>query len=367
VGLSDKLTVSCMLKSTTANDVLHSANASFSSELDTIETSIHSSYPASYQDFRLIGLEDEWCSAIDLYAHVDNEKGTNRAENLLECRRYAWFYYNSETGHVRSVANSCRLRWCPICARTRFNIVRYSVREWLSSVRSPKFLTLTVRNVRSPLQEQISGLFDAFHRFRRHKGISSRVRGGIWFLQVKRGKNSGQWHPHLHIALDSDYIPKRDLSLDWFLSTGNSFVIDIRKIDDPSDTADYVARYVARPAKLSDFFKEDQYEMFYVLHSKRLFGTFGSGKVCRFKPVPAPDFYKWQRIGSWSSVVSASLIDPSSRKIVRAFFTDTVVSPEVAYDATEEWLRDLIPTISNPVIENRQMTFHNLYERPPDG
>lgn len=351
----------------TANDVVTSESTPYSSQLDTIETSIHQSYPRTYQDYRLTGIEKEWETAIDLYAHTDIEKNTTRAENLLECRLYAWIHYNKKTYNVRTVSNACRLRWCPLCARARYSIIRNSVHSWLREVSSPKFLTLTVRNNRLVLSEQIQNLFDAFRRFRRHKGIMSRVRGGIWFLQVKRGKNSNEWHPHLHIALDSDYIPKRDLSLDWFISTGNSYIIDIRKIEDPEETADYVARYCSKPAKMSDFVKDDRYEMFEALHGKRLFGTFGSGKNCRCKPERQADYDDWVKICSWKTAVEGSFLDSNFQKLLKAYFKDEAVEQSVVDAATEEWLKVVPLTVNNAVIESKQLTLHALYERKPDG
>ena len=366
------------MESSTANDVTVTHPASLSSELDSIETSIHQSLPRTYQDWRLTGWEAEWSAAIDLYARTDLHADTARAKQLIQCRTLAYFYWNRESAKVRVISNACRLRWCPMCSQARYNTIRHAVSNWLKGIRSPKFFTVTMRNCNTPLHEQIDRLYKAFKDLRRHKGLKSRIRGGVWFFQVKRGKNSGQWHPHLHILLDSDYIPKRELSLEWFMATGNSFIIDIRKVEDPEKVSDYVSRYCARPARLSDFSQPDQEALYETLHGKRLCGTFGTGHDCKMRPERTNDADKWIKIGSWRDIISNVIINPARAKVAKAFFTDKTITQEII-DACQikdpssglpPWYRKLPGeplALHTVIIENKQLTFHQIYERSKDG
>lgn len=351
---------------TTANNVITTTNHEFSSQLDSIETSIHHQLPSSYQDYRLDGLEDEWKNSIGLYARADQRDNKNRATNLLECRKYAWFYYNEKTGRVRCVANACRLRWCPICSRARFNLIRHSVQDWLQSVRNPKLLTVTLRHNSLSLSQQVSRLYTAFRNFRRHKNIRLPVRGGIWFFQVTRGKGDGDWHVHFHILLDSDFIPKQSLSLEWLIATGDSFIVDIRKINEPEKVSEYVARYCSRPAKLSEFSETDQDEMFNTLHGKRLYGSFGTGHNCRLQTQKTQDYNDWIKIGSWSDIINNVHTDKNCKAIARAFFVDGIVDSSVAYSVIPDWLRVKPLTIRPAVLEDKQLTFSYLFKGKKD-
>jgi hypothetical protein len=334
-----------------------------SSQLDSIETSIHSRIPSTYQEWLTKDIELEWVSALGLYAQVDDDDSKSRLPSLLDCRRFAWFYWNRVSGKVRCVANACRLRWCPLCSRARYNLIRHSVEDWLKRVRNAKFFTVTLRHDSDPLPAQIDRLYEAFRLFRRYKTWQNRVRGGIWFFQVKRSRKDGCWHSHLHILLDSDYIPKKELSLEWLKATGNSFIIDIRKVEDPEKASEYVARYCSRPAKLSEFSKEDQYQLFYGLHGKRLFGSFGSGRECRFRPAKTPDFLDWQKIDTWSSIIGNIQYRQCCKRIARAFFTDSAVDKQTVELSTAEWLRDENLPISRPVIEHKQGFFEEFVKR----
>ena len=297
-----------------------------SSELDTLETSIDSNLPASYLDHRLRDDHGEWEASLNLYIRQDTLDHTDRATNFLDCRKYAWFTVHQTTRQVRVMANSCRLRWCPVCAQARFGAIRHSVTEWLKGVRNPKLFTVTMRHDSTPLQEQVDRLYKCFRDLRQHKGLKSRIRGGVWFFQLKRGKSDGRWHPHLHILLDADYIPKRDLSLEWFLTTGNSFIIDIRKVEDPEKVSEYVSRYCARPANLSEFKPDDQDEIYSVFKGRRLCGNFGTGHNCRLRPEKPADAADWLKLVSWKVCVENRVLCPVFQRVIRAWSKDEPLS-----------------------------------------
>jgi hypothetical protein len=149
--------------------------------------------------------------------------------------------------------------------------------------------------------------------------LKSRIRGGVWFFQLKRGKSDGHWHPHLHILLDADYIPKRDLSLEWFLTTGNSFIIDIRKVNDDDKISEYVSRYCARPANLSEFGPDDQDSIYAVFKGRRLCGAFGTGHNCRLRPEKPDDVNDWSKLVSWKVCIENRGLCPVFQRVIRAW------------------------------------------------
>jgi len=327
-------------------------------QLDTIETSVDAPIPQDYKIWRNSRDPLGYNAALELYSSIDEVEGSHRAEKLKECRTYAWFAVHKESRQIRVVSNACKLRWCPVCAEARYMHIRSLVREWLLSVRNPKFLTLTMRHTNTPLSSQINALYKHFRNFRLQKLISKKIRGGVWFFQLKRGKKSGEWHPHLHCVIDADYIDKVKLSLDWQNTTGNSFIVDIRRVKDPGKVADYVSRYCSRPAKLTEFSEDDRTEVFTVCHGRRLAGTWGTGRRIQFNVRPVNEVAEWIRLGSWSDVVTESRYSPIARRVLKAFFTSQPIS-EADYNAItgpEENLGYQRDELSIGV-EDRQLSF----------
>lgn len=292
-----------------------------SSQLDAIETTVRHHLPNCFSEYRRKNFTDEYQAAVELYGELDYANNGKKLQQLKECRKYAYFARHSETGEVRVIANACKLRWCPVCADAKRVRIKAAVSKWLKTVKRPKFLTLTMSHTSDSLDAQVKALYKAFRLLRKHKAIKDRLRGGIWFFQVKRDKARKYWHPHLHICLDSDYIDKKLLSMEWLNVTGNSYIIDIRAIEDPGKVADYVSRYCAKPCIMSDFTQTDRIEIATVLHGKRLCGRFGSGAQCDFTASTHKDFTVWQRLGSWVDIVVNRHDEPVFRKILRAYLS----------------------------------------------
>lgn len=306
-----------------------SADASL---VHSLETTVSEVLPSNYDDYRRLPVADEYIDAFNMYIRLDGLHNTHRAEQLLECRHYAWFVRHKTTKAVKVVANACRLRWCPVCAEAKRMRIKSAVSAWVKTVKKPKFLTVTIKHSDTPLAAQIDRLYKAFRLFRKHKTLTDRCRGGVWFFQIKRSKRSGEWHPHLHIVMDSDYINKVHLQDDWLMTTGDSYVVDIRAIKNPGKVSDYVSRYCAKPCNLSDFKADDQDEIAGVLHGKRLCGRFGSGNQCDFKPKRLDDINEWERIGTWIDIVSNREHLPEYKKLIRAWSTGEAYTDE-AYEA----------------------------------
>lgn len=54
-----------------------------------------------------------------------------------------------------------------------------------------------------------------------------KVAGGVYSIEIKRGKG-GLWHPHIHMfALLTGYIDQEKLSEEWLEMTGDSFVVGV--------------------------------------------------------------------------------------------------------------------------------------------
>ena len=140
-------------------------------------------------------------------------------------------------------------------------------------------VTLTVKDG-PDLEERFKHLHKAQHelwkrRLRRRGSAFDGVEGAVWSYEFKRGKNSGLWHPHLHmIALAENMPDAAQLAAEWRNITGDSYIVDVRPIsqDDPASGFVEVFKYAV---KFSDQPKEDTIHAFEVLKGKRLLASAG--------------------------------------------------------------------------------------------
>ncbi|MCJ7777327.1 MAG: protein rep, partial [Sedimentisphaerales bacterium] len=236
-------------------------------------------------------------------------------KRFLNCHSHATFARNNETGYVRVLAQSCHLRFCPICNRAREKLIRHNVADWLEKKAYPKFLTLTLKHSEDDLRTQIDKLYQCFRSLRRLKLIKKRVVSGIWFFQITRGQHGTEWHPHLHCILTGGYLPKRVLQQDWMRITGESFMVDIRLIHDLESAACEVARYCVCTCNVKTLDFNLMSELDTALRHRRICGTWGGARKQRLTSSPKYDPTAWTMLGSWSAVTGSVTTDKAARLI----------------------------------------------------
>lgn len=301
----------------------------------TEETSGHQKLPDSYRRYKLLDLQDEFDRTWELYFEDQSEKGQKRLNNLENCGSQAYFSRNCKTGDIRIVSHTCRLRWCPICAKSKSAWIGKVVSEWLKKQAHPKMVTFTIKHREMPLRTQIDFLYDAFKKLRRHKFFKKTLTGGVWFFQVKRSKTDGMWHPHLHCLVGGSFISKPELIEAWQSVTGGSYIIDIRGVFNPDRAADHVARYAARPAALSNLSLNSAIECMEALHGRRLCGVWGTAKEIKLTPPKLDDHSDWRNIGAWSTVINLKNTDENARKIFKAWKTGDPLERDINMDHVE--------------------------------
>lgn len=207
---------------------------------------------------------------------------------MAECGSYLVFRNFYTMGETRLFsANFCRKHLlCRLCACARSaKVMRRYMARYESIIADdptvkPYLVTLTVRDGES-LHERINHLMSCFRSLckRRHgkRDISEikKASAAVFSYEVKRGANSGLWHPHVHcLMLCSVPIDQKKLSAEWHRITGDSFIVDVRPIDttDPSGGFLEVFKYAV---KFSDQPPADTWHCFEVLSSRRMVGSFG--------------------------------------------------------------------------------------------
>lgn len=304
------------------------------------ETKVISPAPVPYSSVMRSKCRLEFIATQSVYRAFDAVEGTSREKQLLECRQYAWFVRNREDGEVRVAANHCRLRWCPLCSRSRAGFIAAQVKEWLSGTHRPKMLTLTIKHTNRDLIAQIDHIYSSFRGMRRTKWWKDLCYGGIWFFQVTYNPKTGCWHPHIHILLDSEFIPYLEIRQKWYFYTSGSDVVDIRPVYGTDDIARYVARYASRPHCLQDLPIKQSMNLVTTMHGRRMCGSWGSGKFIRMSPYNAPKTGEWDKIGRWNTIHQLAKTEASAREVLKAYHLHQPLDSAYSFMDVDDFIED---------------------------
>jgi len=216
---------------------------------------------------------------------------------ISDCGSYLVFrdYYTVDQVKLHA-ASFCRKHLlCPLCAIRRGSkhlsryIERFTELTASEPLLRPYLVTLTVKDG-PDLKERFDHLkksLVSFHKRRhgqRNTNEAKKATAAVWSYEIKRGKNSGQWHPHVHaIWLCASPPDQFAISEQWRKITRDSFIVDVRPIsnDDPVSGFLEVFKYAI---KFSDQPESDTWHCFEILKGKRLIGSFGD-----FYGIPEPD------------------------------------------------------------------------------
>lgn len=218
-------------------------------------------------------------------------------QHFCECGGSCIVEYSATKQKYRLSANYCHDRHCEPCARAKANKIAANLEKRLLDKTSLKyrFVTLTLRHSKTPLRAQIDRLYNCFKKLRAGKFWKSAVAGGCFVLEVKLNKN-GEWHPHLHVIAEANWIAQDGLKAEWKRVTEDSFLVDVRLIGKAKDAAHYVVKYVTKSVNPSVWDDADKASE-WIIASKgvRTCATFGSWRGLKLtKSDDAPK--DWKRI-----------------------------------------------------------------------
>ena len=213
--------------------------------------------------------------------------------NLHSCGNYLLFRDYFTVGKVRlHAAKFCNKHLlCPLCAIRRGAKQVKAYLDRLHVVLADNtdlklsLLTLTVKDGED-LGERFRHLTNSFRSMQqarrsylRGKGPHvelAKVEGAVGSYEFKRGKNSGQWHPHVHmVVLHRADLDPRKLSDEWHKFTGDSFIVDVTPFHDDKPLVDGFLEVFKYALKFSDMPLEDNWSGFRTLAGKRLVFSFG--------------------------------------------------------------------------------------------
>lgn len=248
---------------------------------------------------RYSGLKNQ---SREMAAHISTKREPKRPDidklytSLTTCADYLVFHDYYTVDQLRLVkAYTCKKHLlCPFCAARRAakavekNIDIFTQVLEQNPNLKPVMITFTVKNG-DDLIERFTHLKSSFQKLQKNRRNCingqkytefSKVRGAMFSYEIT---NHGEgWHPHIHmVALLDDWIDQKSLSHEWQSITGDSFIVDIRRIKDKkqSDTLDIacaILEVFKYSMKFQDMSVELNYEAFEKLSKKRLYGSFGN-------------------------------------------------------------------------------------------
>ncbi len=211
------------------------------------------------------------------------------AARVTCCGEYLLFRHYYTVDQVRlHAARFCMVHLlCPLCAIRRgakalgAYLPRYEALRAANARLRPFLVTLTVKNG-DDLAERFRHLQasqrELWKRRQRARGRTALegVQAAVWSYEVKRGSGSGQWHPHLHMVAMAEVMPDQaELRAEWEQITGDSFVCDVRPIDE-DDAASGFLEVFKYALKFSDMTPADTFAAWRVLRGTRLVASAGA-------------------------------------------------------------------------------------------
>jgi hypothetical protein len=225
--------------------------------------------------------------ALEVAKYIEGQGDVHLSGRLSGCGEYLLFRHYFTIDQVRlHAAQFCKKHLlCPLCAIRRgakamqAYLPRYEAIRAAEPVLRPFLVTLTVKDgpdLRERFQHLMKGQHELWKRRQRRRGSAlDGVRAAVWSYEVKRGRGSGLWHPHLHMVAMAEHQPSQvQLAAEWQVITGDSFIVDVRPIsqEDPASGFLEVFKYAL---KFSDLEPVDTFHAFQLLKGRRLVGSAG--------------------------------------------------------------------------------------------
>jgi plasmid rolling circle replication initiator protein Rep len=239
---------------------------------------------------RVIGMSD-WIDDIGF----QNPK----FDRLRNCHSWMMFRDYFTTGKIKlSATNSCNNHLlCPLCAiRRAGRALKTYYGKYEECLRqNPKlriyYVVLTIKNGHN-LEERYNHLQKCVRKLitlrsdalKAKKGNKKNayaldssladVAAGAYSFEIKRGENSGQWHPHVNLLILTDQkLNYKKFHQDWRAITGDSTNLNIELKENGDKKA--FAEIFKYAMKFSEMEFQDTFTAWETLLGKRLFGCFG--------------------------------------------------------------------------------------------
>lgn len=266
----------------------------------------------------------------------------SRAADMSLCGEYLHFRNYASVGKVRLHAfNSCRVHLlCPLCAirRGAKSLGEYRKRYLVVLAGRPtlkgSMLTLTVKDgpnllerfnhLRKIVAELLSRRSHARGKGR-HQTEWAKIEGLVGSYEFKRGENSGEWHPHVHIAIlhreRLDFVAMRE---EYKRISGDSHVFRVDSFQHPDEPERDFIEVFKYSMAFQELDRSDLVTAYLVLKGRRL--LFSAGCLWGVNiPVSLED----------ESLEGLPFVDLFYRYTESGYSVAAIGSPENGWDFTE--------------------------------
>ena len=204
---------------------------------------------------------DGFCSSLDSLGISDTEK--HKIVTL----------YCANCGYSYKTSLKCSDRTCMICREKQYHRLLLSYRQFLSSRSNLRLLTLTLSGRQNILpRTRITRIRAHFKSLFRQPYYRSHLLGGFYSIEAK--KTDIGWNVHIHILYQGDFIVHSKLKSDWYKITGDSYIVDIRKVYSSLIAFKYILKYLTKSPNCSSY--EDTWRYNHIFRGVRLLSAFGT-------------------------------------------------------------------------------------------
>jgi hypothetical protein len=217
----------------------------------------------------------------------------SRIIRFRACGQRCWILRRpSNPDELILTSERCHDRFCVPCCKARSSRLSATLLK-LCEGQDLRFLTFTLRHNHRPLKEQLDRLTKCWRKLRQTRMWTTTQRGGVAIIELKRSKKNNTWHPHLHVISEGEFLPHSEVSNTWHRITGDSFIVDVRRLRDPREAVHYVAKYAAKGITFDgDYDIHVLAEAITALKSKRLVQCYGTWSHCKTVDEPTDDAWK---------------------------------------------------------------------------
>ncbi|GAI70204.1 unnamed protein product [marine sediment metagenome] len=105
----------------------------------------------------------------------------------------------------------------------------------------------------------------------------TKVAGGVFSIEIKRGAGTGEWHPHGHgIWLVRQFLDQERVSREWAESIGQArALVYLKRLDDGAGLLDGLREVMKYNVKLGEIDDVEALDVFHAVTGKRLLRPFG--------------------------------------------------------------------------------------------
>jgi hypothetical protein len=181
--------------------------------------------------------------------------------------------YCANCGYYYKTSLKCADRTCVICRQKQYARLLLSYRQFLSSRSNLRLLTLTLSGRQNIIpRTRITRIRAHFKALFRQPYYRSHLLGGFYSIEAK--KTDIGWNVHIHILYQGDFIAHSKLKSDWYKITGDSYIVDIRKVYGSLSAFKYILKYLTKSPNCASY--EDTWRYNHIFRGVRLLSAFGT-------------------------------------------------------------------------------------------